>query len=58
MVNFFKGASTEWWNYRHNRHHAKPNRQMLDPDIRFDWLFMLGKVLPLEVKLTFSLGLT
>lgn len=43
-----KGASCDWWNYRHNRHHAKPNTVMKDPDIRFDWLFMLGKIIPRE----------
>lgn len=48
VLNFFKGASCDWWNYRHYNHHSKPNIIRKDPDIRFDHLFLLGKVLPLE----------
>ncbi|KAK7113757.1 hypothetical protein V1264_012987 [Littorina saxatilis] len=47
-INFLKGASSSWWNYRHYQHHAKPNRMSKDPDIRMDKLFVLGKVQPVE----------
>lgn len=47
-INFFKGASSAWWNYRHFLHHAKPNRMAIDPDVRMDKLFVLGKVQPVE----------
>ncbi|PVD37650.1 hypothetical protein C0Q70_00248 [Pomacea canaliculata] len=48
VINFLKGASSSWWNYRHFLHHAKPNRMRKDPDIRFDHLFVLGKKQPVE----------
>lgn len=48
VCSMFKGASCDWWNYRHNRHHAKPNVHHMDPDIRFDWLFVLGTLIPRE----------
>ncbi|XP_050388594.1 acyl-CoA 6-desaturase [Patella vulgata] len=48
ILNVFKGASSSWWNYRHFQHHAKPNIIRKDPDIRLDYLFMVGKTLPIE----------
>ncbi|KAK2178957.1 hypothetical protein NP493_521g00005 [Ridgeia piscesae] len=48
LINFMKGASSDWWNYRHNNHHAKPNVIHKDPDIRLDYLLLVGKVLPVE----------
>lgn len=48
VINFLKGASSSWWNYRHFQHHAKPNRMAMDPDIRMDKLFVLGRVQPVE----------
>ena len=44
-----KGVSSDWWNYRHYQHHAKPNTIRKDPDIRFGALFVLGKIIPREV---------
>jgi fatty acid desaturase 2 (delta-6 desaturase) len=48
VLNFIKGASCDWWNYRHNNHHSKPNVLRKDPDIRLDYILIVGKVLPLE----------
>ncbi|KAK7506439.1 hypothetical protein BaRGS_00002551 [Batillaria attramentaria] len=48
IINFLKGASSAWWNYRHYQHHAKPNRISMDPDIRMDKVLVLGKVQPVE----------
>jgi fatty acid desaturase 2 (delta-6 desaturase) len=48
LLNFFKGVSSSWWNYRHYLHHAKPNMLKKDPDIRLDMFFLLGNVLPKE----------
>lgn len=31
--NLFVGMSVGWWNNKHNRHHANPNRVGYDPDI-------------------------
>ena len=45
-----QGVSSDWWNYRHNNHHSKPNTINKDPDIKLDYLFLLGKVLPVEVS--------
>jgi len=30
------GVSSSWWNTKHNRHHANPNRVGKDPDIEVD----------------------
>lgn len=46
---FIKGASANWWNFRHFRHHAKPNAISKDPDIKFNNVIVLGKVIPREV---------
>ncbi|XP_005097048.1 acyl-CoA 6-desaturase [Aplysia californica] len=48
LLNFFKGVSSSWWNYRHYLHHAKPNRIRKDPDIRLAPLFLLGDKIPVE----------
>ncbi|KAK3794243.1 hypothetical protein RRG08_039024 [Elysia crispata] len=48
LLNFFKGVSSSWWNYRHYLHHAKPNTIKKDPDIRLELFFLTGKVLPVE----------
>ena len=44
----FKGASSSWWNFRHNLHHSKPNIIKTDPDINFPYLFLLGSKMPIE----------
>jgi len=36
---FFKGASSNWWKTRHNRHHAKTNIEKNDPDVHTEPLF-------------------
>jgi len=33
MGNLFVGMSVGWWNNKHNRHHANPNRVGYDPDL-------------------------
>ncbi|XP_038071953.1 fatty acid desaturase 2-like [Patiria miniata] len=43
-----KGSSAHWWNYRHFQHHAKPNIVSKDPDIRMEYLFMLGDKMPVQ----------
>ncbi|XP_033628616.1 acyl-CoA 6-desaturase-like [Asterias rubens] len=43
-----KGSSAHWWNYRHFQHHAKPNIIMKDPDIRMEYIFMLGEQQPVQ----------
>nr|WAY16342.1 front-end fatty acid desaturase group B [Urechis unicinctus] len=48
IINFIKGASAKWWNYRHFNHHSKPNTLKADPDVRLDSLFLVGKILPVE----------
>lgn len=48
LLNTIKGASSHWWNYRHNNHHAKPNVLAKDPDVSFIPLFLLGKTLPVK----------
>ncbi|ESP04267.1 hypothetical protein LOTGIDRAFT_198790, partial [Lottia gigantea] len=48
IINVLKGVSSSWWNHRHFQHHAKPNIIRKDPDIRLDYLFLIGKNLPIE----------
>nr|ATI22173.1 delta-5 desaturase 4 [Brachionus koreanus]QBO56253.1 fatty acid desaturase 5/6-2 [Brachionus koreanus] len=43
------GFSSDRWNNRHFKHHAKPNAIKKDPDIRFSYFYLLGKKLPEEV---------
>ncbi|KAM9753034.1 acyl-CoA Delta-6 desaturase-like [Menidia menidia] len=44
----FKGASPNWWNHRHNQHHAKPNVMMKDPDVNMVDILVLGATQPVE----------
>ncbi|MFE0702403.1 acyl-CoA desaturase [Streptomyces sp. NPDC058872] len=37
-ANLFLGMSREWWNDKHNRHHAHPNHLDKDPDVAADVL--------------------
>jgi len=46
VIGFIKGASSRWWNWRHFRHHAKPNVIQKDPDVAYNYLFMFGKKQP------------
>lgn len=46
VIGFIKGVSADWWNYRHFRHHSKPNAHHKDPDIGFGKLLVLGKIIP------------
>lgn len=43
------GFSSERWNNRHFKHHAKPNAIKKDPDIRFSYFYLIGKILPKEI---------
>ena len=42
-IGFLKGASSNWWKSRHNRHHAKTNIVKYDPDIHTEPLFIWGE---------------
>jgi len=46
VIGAIKGASSRWWNFRHFRHHAKPNIIAKDPDVAYCWLFLFGKKIP------------
>ncbi|XP_067686671.1 fatty acid desaturase 2-like [Haliotis asinina] len=48
VIGFIKGASSHWWNFRHNQHHCKPNVVKKDPDIEINYLFLLGDYLPVS----------
>ncbi|MCS0634889.1 acyl-CoA desaturase [Streptomyces sp. LP05-1] len=37
-ANLLLGMSREWWNDKHNRHHANPNHEHKDPDVAPDVL--------------------
>lgn len=37
-ANLLLGMSQEWWNDKHNRHHANPNHVDKDPDVKADVL--------------------
>ncbi|MEU9984994.1 acyl-CoA desaturase [Streptomyces sp. NPDC050856] len=37
-ANLLLGMSQEWWNDKHNRHHANPNHEEKDPDVAPDVL--------------------
>ncbi|XP_072826184.1 fatty acid desaturase 3 isoform X4 [Vicugna pacos] len=39
-----KGFSAHWWNFRHFRHHAKPNIFYKDPDVTVAPVFLLGEL--------------
>ena len=36
IANLLVGISYGWWQSKHNRHHANPNKEGADPDIAFD----------------------
>jgi len=38
-----KGASKDWWNWRHFLHHSKPNIVHKDPDIKMIYIFVIGR---------------
>ncbi|MGW6459089.1 acyl-CoA desaturase [Streptomyces sp. NPDC055078] len=42
-ANLFLGMSQEWWNDKHNRHHANPNHIEKDPDVAADILVFTQK---------------
>lgn len=42
LSGMFAGLSYGWWRGKHNRHHAAPNQQGLDPDIRTGVLDFTG----------------
>nr|WPT09939.1 front end desaturase A [Namalycastis rhodochorde] len=46
IMNFTKGASSDWWNHMHYQHHAKPNVMNKDPDVRLDAVFVVGDEMP------------
>jgi fatty acid desaturase len=48
VLNFIKGASCDWWNFRHNNHHSKPNILTKDPDITLAPLFVVGNTVATE----------
>uniref|UniRef100_A0A3Q2VW64 acyl-CoA (8-3)-desaturase n=1 Tax=Haplochromis burtoni TaxID=8153 RepID=A0A3Q2VW64_HAPBU len=52
VIGHLKGASSNWWNHRHFRHHAKPNIFIKDPDINTLHLFVLGRTQPVEASST------
>jgi fatty acid desaturase len=42
-ANVLLGMSQEWWNDKHNRHHANPNHMDKDPDVAADILVFTQK---------------
>lgn len=44
-----KGASSDWWAFMHNLHHAKPNVIDKDPDCRLEPVFVVGETNPKRV---------
>ncbi|AVZ76808.1 acyl-CoA desaturase [Streptomyces lunaelactis] len=42
-ANLLLGMSQEWWNDKHNRHHANPNHIEKDPDVAADILVFTQK---------------
>ncbi|MFI1865996.1 fatty acid desaturase family protein [Streptomyces jumonjinensis] len=42
-ANLLLGMSQEWWNDKHNRHHANPNHIEKDPDVAADILVFTRK---------------
>ncbi len=45
------GISFEYWNDRHNRHHATPNHVGLDPDVRWDFGPLLTPLLAFTFRI-------
>ncbi len=43
LANGIGGFSFSWWNAKHTRHHANPNRVGKDPDIELDTISFLEK---------------
>lgn len=43
LYSFLMGGSADWWKGRHNRHHASPNHNDIDLDIRTLPLFAWDK---------------
>lgn len=43
LGNLLLGMSQQWWNDKHNRHHAHPNHIEKDPDVRADILVFTQK---------------
>ena len=50
-IGLIKGGSVDWWNHKHNQHHAKPNVIGKDPDTENDPLFVMGNIQPVRVSL-------
>jgi fatty acid desaturase len=48
LLNFIKGASSDWWNFRHYNHHSKPNILRKDPDISLAPLLLVGDTVATE----------
>eukprot|EP00658_Telonema_sp_P-2_P051870 TRINITY_DN3998_c0_g1_i1.p1 TRINITY_DN3998_c0_g1~~TRINITY_DN3998_c0_g1_i1.p1 ORF type:complete len:438 (-),score=94.72 TRINITY_DN3998_c0_g1_i1:325-1638(-) len=46
VTGFLKVASSSWWNYRHFKHHSKPNVVRKDPDVSMGYVFLLGDEVP------------
>nr|QBO56263.1 fatty acid desaturase 5/6-2-2 [Brachionus plicatilis] len=49
VIGAIMGFSSNRWNNRHFKHHAKPNAIKKDPDIRISYFYLLGKKLPEEI---------
>uniref|UniRef100_A0A670ZBI1 Cytochrome b5 heme-binding domain-containing protein n=1 Tax=Pseudonaja textilis TaxID=8673 RepID=A0A670ZBI1_PSETE len=50
VMGILKGGPKSWWIDLHNRHHAKPNCFLKDPDLNMHpFLFSLGKSLSVEL---------
>uniref|UniRef100_F6PIK4 Fatty acid desaturase 3 n=1 Tax=Equus caballus TaxID=9796 RepID=F6PIK4_HORSE len=43
VMGHLKGFSTQWWNFRHDQHHAKTNVLHKDPDVTLAPIFVLGE---------------
>lgn len=49
MAGLQLGLSSDWWKYRHQQHHAKPNVFIKDPDITTPFnFFLFGEDLPVK----------
>ncbi|XP_041852483.1 acyl-CoA Delta-4 desaturase-like [Melanotaenia boesemani] len=48
VMGYLKGASANWWNHMHFRHHAKTNVLSKDPDVNMSNIFVLGAKQPVE----------
>ncbi|XP_070344076.1 fatty acid desaturase 3 isoform X4 [Equus asinus] len=44
VMGHLKGFSTQWWNFRHDQHHAKTNVLHKDPDVTLAPIFVLGEL--------------